>query len=153
MPTSSRILFNDKNHMITILTTNQFLSCSLPPSKIIDFCHLPRQMEAHADISDFKRIVYTSTFYRRGRCPSSSRILFNNKNYITTILTTNLYFFPFFLRLGFRQSTSLVRERFAAIFLHPKDDNLSNPYILTVRCGHRTLHFNTKHTDRADRRL
>ena len=34
---------------------------SLPPSKVFDFWHLPRQMEAHADISAPKQ--------RRGRCP------------------------------------------------------------------------------------
>ena len=26
-------------------------------------------MEAHADITAFKRIIYANTFYRSGRCP------------------------------------------------------------------------------------
>ena len=36
---------------------------SLPPSKIRDFCHLPHQMEAHADIYALKNIVGDDAFH------------------------------------------------------------------------------------------
>ena len=50
--------------MITILTTNLLYPCSLPPSKITDFCHLPHQMEAHADNYALKNIVGDDAFHR-----------------------------------------------------------------------------------------
>ena len=55
MPTSSRILFNDKNYIITVLTTILLLLRSLPPSKVFDFCHLPHQREACCNVFALKR--------------------------------------------------------------------------------------------------
>ena len=83
---------------------------SLPPSKITDFCHLPHQMEAHADIYALKNIVGDDAFHH-----PAYYLLIQSKWQL--FWQQICYYFVLSLRQKSATfATSLIRERLALIF-------------------------------------